>query len=45
MKLKEVCEKTGLTQKTIRFYEERGLIAPSHSTKNGRSYRMSIGHL
>lgn len=39
MKLKEVCEKTGLTQKTIRFYEERGLIAPSHSTKNGRSYR------
>lgn len=39
MKLKEVCRQTGLTQKTIRFYEEKQLISPVSTTKNGRSYR------
>lgn len=28
MKRKEICEKTGLTQKALRLYEEKGLIAP-----------------
>ena len=26
MKLKEVCESTGLSRKTIRLYEEKGLL-------------------
>ncbi len=39
MKIKEVSEKTGLTVKTIRFYEQRGLIAPKQERSNGRSYR------
>lgn len=28
MKKKEICERTGLTQKALRLYEEKGLIAP-----------------
>ena len=39
MKLKEVCEKTGLSRKTIRLYEEKGLIDPKKETVNGRDYR------
>ena len=39
MMLKEVCEKTGLTKRTVRFYEEQGLIAPHKTYKNGREYR------
>lgn len=39
MKLKDVCEQTGLTQKTVRFYEEKQLIFPTSTIKNGRSYR------
>lgn len=39
MKLKEVCNLTGLTQKTVRFYEEKQLISPASVIKNGRSYR------
>lgn len=39
MKLKEVCKQTGLTQKTVRFYEEKQLISPTSVIKNGRSYR------
>lgn len=39
MKLNEVCKETGLTQKTIRFYEEKQLISPASTVKNGRSYR------
>lgn len=39
MKLKEVCEKTGLSRKTLRLYEEKGLIAPKKELKNGREYR------
>lgn len=39
MKLKEVCTQTGLTQKTVRFYEEKSLILPNSIMKNGRSYR------
>lgn len=39
MKLKEVCNRTGLTQKTIRFYEEKQLFTPITRTLNGRVYR------
>ena len=39
MKIKEVSEKTGLTKKTIRFYEEEGLIQPEKTYYNGRTYR------
>lgn len=39
MKLKEICEKTGLSRKTLRLYEEKGLITPQKELKNGREYR------
>ena len=39
MKISDVCEKTGLTKRTIRFYEEKGLIAPKSEDKNGKSFR------
>lgn len=39
MKLKEVCEATGLTRKTIRLYEEKGLLVPRKEARNGREYR------
>ncbi len=39
MKLKEVCEKTGLSRKTIRLYEEKGLLVPQKELRNGREYR------
>lgn len=39
MKLKEVCERTGLSKKTIRLYEERNLISPEMRWHNGRNYR------
>ena len=39
MKIKEVSSLTGLTQKTIRFYESAGLIAPNSEQINGRSFR------
>lgn len=39
MKIKEVSNITGLTQKTIRFYESAGLIEPETETCNGRVFR------
>ena len=39
MKLKEVCEATGLSRKTIRLYEEKGLLVPHKEERNGREYR------
>ena len=39
MKLKEVCTETGLTRKTIRLYEEKGLLVPTKEYRNGREYR------
>ena len=39
MKIREVCRLTGLTERTIRFYEEEGLIQPASYTLNGRDYR------
>lgn len=39
MKIKAVSERTGLTQKTIRFYESVGLIEPKAENINGRAFR------
>ena len=33
MKIKEVARKTGLTEKTIRYYEHRGLVIPSSTAQ------------
>lgn len=39
MKIKDVSEKTGLTKKTIRYYETVGLLSPKKVWNNGREYR------
>ena len=39
MTRKEICEATGLSVKTLRLYEEKGLIAPAKTYRNGREYR------
>jgi DNA-binding transcriptional MerR regulator len=38
MKMLEACRRTGLTEKTIRFYIEKGLIAPDTQRINERTY-------
>ena len=38
MKMKEVCALTGLTERTIRFYAEKGLAVPKMHRQNGRDY-------
>jgi len=38
MKMKEVTELTGLTERTVRYYMEKGLIAPHGQWRNGREY-------
>ena len=38
MKIKEVSLETGLSKKTIRFYEAEGLITPEKTYQNGRAY-------
>lgn len=39
MRIKEVSKITGLTEKTIRFYEEKQLIHPEKTEINGRIFR------
>lgn len=39
MTRKEVCTAVGITVKTLRLYEEKGLIAPLKTRRNGREYR------
>lgn len=39
MKPKELAERTGVKERTIRFYEEQGLLSPKLERKNGRNYR------
>ena len=39
MRIKEVCEKTGLTRKAVRFYTEEGLISPGIEPKTHNDYR------
>lgn len=38
MKIKEVMQKTGLPENTIRFYETRGLVETTTERRNGRTY-------
>ncbi len=38
MKIKEVMQKTGIPEKTIRYYETRGLITTATERRNGRTY-------
>ena len=40
MTRKDVCKATGLTVKTLRLYEEKGLIIPERQYRNGREYRV-----
>ena len=35
MKIKEVCVLTGLTERTVRFYVEKGLCTPRVTMQNG----------
>lgn len=39
MQIKEVSDRTGLSIKTVRFYEERGLISPKIERRNGKNFR------
>lgn len=39
MRISEVCKRTGLTERTIRYYEEEGLISPEKEERGGRIYR------
>ena len=39
MTIKEVCDRTGLSRKTIRLYLEKGLVAPASEVRNGRIFR------
>lgn len=39
MKIKEVCALTGLTERTVRFYVEKGLCTPRVTMQNGRQFR------
>ena len=38
MKMKEAISATGLPEKTIRYYEDRGLVTPETYRQNGRTY-------
>ena len=38
MKMREVCLRTGLTERTVRFYVEQGLLSPAREPRNGRTY-------
>ena len=39
MRIKEVSRQTGLSEKTIRYYESRGLVVPDMEERNGRQWR------
>ena len=39
MTIKEVCDRTGLSRKTIRLYLEKGLVTPTSEVRNGRIFR------
>lgn len=39
MKIKEVCKRTNLTERTIRYYVERQLVIPKSEIINGRNYQ------
>ena len=39
MQIKEAAARAALTERAVRLYEERGLIAPDITNKNGRDFR------
>lgn len=39
MRIKEVAKRTGLTEKTIRYYESVGLVVPDMEMKDHRVWR------
>jgi DNA-binding transcriptional MerR regulator len=39
MRIKEAARRTGLTEKTIRYYENRGLVLPDTEERNGKLWR------
>ena len=39
MKISDVCRRTGLTKRTVRFYLECGLVSPKVEYRNERSYK------
>ena len=39
MQIKKAAEASGLTERAVRLYEERGLVSPVHIDKNGRDFR------
>ena len=39
MKMKDVIQKTGLTRRTVLYYEEQGLLSSEKTPMNGREYR------
>lgn len=38
MKIREVCDKTGLTERAVRLYLEKGLLCPQSEWRQGRTY-------
>lgn len=38
MKMREVCARTGLTDRTVRYWTEQGLLSPVREEQNGRLY-------
>jgi len=48
MKMKEVCQKTGLTERAVRYYIERGLIEPvsnSSAIRSRTEYQFNNSHI
>ena len=38
MKMREICQRTGLTDRTVRYWTEQGLLNPFREEQNGRLY-------
>ena len=39
VKIKEIARRSGLTEKSIRYYESKGLVVPGMEERNGRMFR------